>query len=283
MRVNFTIASTAAYVVALVGVVLIVTSGIYIYSRSRSGSDAAEYLYSITGETLDEHLGKTAGAAIDTPLEGEEPIPLEIKAPDVARFASLYPGDLLNPKYWSEPEWAGSDPFGGPTIPDDFIPVLSTDLFRGFDPVSAAMRIKIPSINVDSTVAELGIVDLGDQKSYQTPDNTVGHIPKTALPGQQGSGWFFAHLESFIAGEGSIFRHLPEITELIKQDPVDVYLLTDKAEFIYRVTGTSQIHEDELSLSSTDNAQITLVTCWPPRVYDQRVLVDATLIAYKPL
>lgn len=282
-RPGFPFGTIAAYAVALTGVALIVVSGVYIYSRTRSGSDAAEFIYTVPDENLGSHLGRSAGAAPYTPVIGEQPVPLELKAPDVARFASLYPGNLLNPKYWSEPEWAGSDPFGGPTIPDGFIPVLSTDLFRDFDPASQATGMRIPAIDVDSRVEELEILDLGDQRQYRTPDNTVGHIPQTAAPGQQGSGWFFAHLESFVAGEGSIFRRLPEITELIKQDPVDVYIMTANAEFIYRVTGTSQVHQDDLKLSSADDAQITLVTCWPNRVYDQRVLVDATLIAYRPL
>lgn len=282
-RPRFSITTIAAYAVALVGIVLIVASGVYIYSRSSSGSDAAEFNYMVPEESLGTHLGRTAGAAADTPVKGEQPVPLELKAPDVARFADLYPGNLLNPKYWSEPEWAGSDPFGGPTIPDEFIPVLSTDLFRDFDPSSEATRMRIPAINLDATVAELDIIDLGDQRQYQTPDRTVGHIPETAIPGQQGSGWFFGHLESFVAGEGNIFRHLPEIAELIKQDPVDVYIETAEAEFIYRVTGTRQVHQDDLKLTSADDAQVTLVTCWPTRVYDQRVLVDATLIAYRPL
>ena len=273
----------AALAVALMGVALIVVSGVYIFSRARSGTDSAEFVFTVPAEDLDSHLGRTASKASYTPVVGEEPVPLELKAPEVARFANLYPGNLLNPKYWAEPEWAGSDPFGGPTVPDGFIPVLSTDLFRDFDPTSEATGMRIPAIDVDSTVAELEILDLGDQRAYQTPDNTVGHIPQTAAPGQQGSGWFFAHLESFVAGEGSIFRRLPEITELIKNDPVDVYLSTADMEFIYRVTGTSQVHEDDLRLSNATDARITLVTCWPSRVYDQRVIVDATLIAYRPL
>ena len=279
-----TITTIAAYSTALLGIVLITVSGLYIYSQSRSGSDIAEFRYSVPDKSLDSHLGIEAEVpqrrtiAVD-----EQPIPLELKSPDVAQFANLYPGNLLNPKYWSEPEWGGIDPFGGPSIPDNFVPLLSTDLFRDFDPTSNATQIRIPAINVNSTVSELKIIDLGDQQSYETPNNTVGHIPETSLPGQQGDGWFFAHLESFAAGEGNIFRHLPEITELIKQDPVDVYLATKEAEFIYRVTGTNLIHQNDLHLSNTDDAQITLVTCWPPRVYDHRVLVDATLIAYRPI
>ena len=277
------ITTIAAYIVVVLGLILIFISGFYVYSRSRSGSDAADFAYSISDNALGDHLGRSAPAVVNGSIDGETPIPLELKAPDVAQFASLYPGDRLNPKYWSEPEWAGSDPFGGPTIPDDFISVLSTDLVRDFDPNAEAVRIRIPSINVDSTVVELRVIDLGDQRSYETPNNTVGHIPETSLPGQQGSGWFFAHLESFVAQEGNIFRHLPEISELMKQDPVDVYLVTPDSEYIYRVTGTNQIHQDDLELTNSDDAQITLVTCWPPRVYDQRVLVDAILIAYRPI
>lgn len=280
---RFSFPVIVAMLAAIVGIGLISVSGVYLYLRSQSGSDSAEYTYTIPDESRDSHLGISIEPEPVSPVTGEEPIPLELKAPDVARFADLYPGDQLNPKYWAEPEWAGSDPYGGPTIPDEFTPVLSTDLFREFDPTENAVNIRIPAINVDSTVAELGIIDLGDQRAYETPDNTVGHIPETSLPGQQGSGWFFAHLESFAAREGNIFRHLPEIADLIKQDPVDVYLETPEAEFIYRVTGTSQVHESDLHLTSADDAQITLVTCWPPRVYDQRVLVDATLIAYRPL
>ena len=282
-KLRVTLTTIVPYTMAIAGIALIVIAGTYIYSRSQSGSDSAEYSYVIPDEKLDSHLGRQVATDPSPPVEGEPPVPLNIKAPDVAQFANLFPGELLNPKYWSEPEWAGSDPYGGPSIPDEFLPVLSTDLFRDFDPTSNAVRIKIPAISVDSTVVELGIVDLGNQQAYQTPDNTVGHIPETAAPGQQGSGWFFAHLESFVAREGNIFRHLPEIAELIKQDPVDVYLETPDAEFIYRVVGTSQVHQDDLHLSNANDAQITLVTCWPPKIYDQRVLVDATLIAYRLL
>ncbi|GIT17350.1 MAG: hypothetical protein CM1200mP39_01560 [Dehalococcoidia bacterium] len=70
---------------------------------------------------------------------------------------------------------------------------------------------------------------------------------------------------------------------LIKEDPVDIYLQTNDAEFIYRVTTTSQMHEEDLQLTTSNDAQITLVTCWPPRIYDQRIIVNATLIAYRYL
>ncbi len=280
---RFSPLAISAYAIALLGVALIVASSLYFYSKIRSGSDANKFTYSIPGKSLDSHLGRSISAVARTPSESKAPIPLTQQTANTNRFADLYPGALLNPKYWSQPEWAGSDPYGGPTIPDEFVPILSGDLFQHFNLGSKATGIRIPSINVDATVVELGIVDIGNERSYQTPDNTVGHIPETSDPGQHGKGWFFAHLESFAAGEGNIFRHLPEVTDMIKEDPVDIYLQTSDAEFIYRVTATSQVDEEDLHLTTSNDAQITLVTCWPPRVYDQRVVVNATLIAYRYL
>ena len=280
---RFSVLAISAYAIALLGVALIVASSWYFYSRMRSGSDADKFSYSIPEESLGAHLGRSISAAAKVPVENKAPIPLPQRRANASQFANIYPGALLNPKYWSQPEWAGSDPYGGPTIPGEFVPILSTDIFHNFNPNSKATGIRIPSINVDATVVDLGIIDVANERSYETPDNTVGHIPETPNPGQQGKGWFFGHLESFTAGEGNIFRHLPEVADLIKEDPVDIYLQTNDAEFIYRVTTTSQMHEEDLHLTTSSDAQITLVTCWPPRVYDQRIIVNATLIAYRYL
>ena len=266
----------------MLGAALIVVSGVYIYSRTRSGSDAIEFIYSVPEENLGGHLGRAAVAVPPAPVTGERPIPLEQKAPDVAGFAGLYPGNLLNPKYWSEPEWAGSDPFGGPTIPDGFIPVLSTDLFRDFDPSLDATGMRIPAINVNSSVVELAILDLGNQRAYQTPDNTVGHIPESANAGEQGTSWFFGHTESPISREGSVFFNLQKVPEKLRNGE-DVYIITDNGvnQFLYRATSTKVVHQNDLRLDATPGADINLVSSVPRFVYDHRLVVSGELIALR--
>ena len=198
-------------------------------------------------------------------------------------FASIYPGGNMNPRYWSDPYWAGNLPFGGQTIPEGFVPVDADALARTADGGERGVRMRIPAIDLDATVSELEIRDLGDSREWSTPDKVVGHIPSTANPGESANGWYFGHLEDFLANEGDIFRRLPEISGMIKNDPVDIFVATSDAEYMYRVTGTRQIHRDDLHLTDTSNAQITLVTCWPFRVYDHRIVVSAILIAIKPL
>lgn len=198
-------------------------------------------------------------------------------------FTSIYPGGNMNPRYWPEPYWAGNLPFGGPTIPDGFMPVDASDLVHAANGGERALRMRIPSIDLDASVSELELRDLGDSRAWSTPDKVVGHIPTTARPGELANGWYFGHLDDFLSNEGAIFRRLPEISEMIMNEPVDIFLATDEAEYLYRVTGTQQLHRDELFLAESDNAQISLVTCWPFRVYDHRIVVSAVLIAVKSL
>ncbi len=197
-------------------------------------------------------------------------------------FSSIYPGGNMNPRYWSEPHWAGNLPFGGPTIPEGFEPVDASDIVLAAESGDRALRMRIPSIDLDATVSELELRDLGDSRAWSTPDKVVGHIPTTAQPGELANGWYFGHLDDFLSNEGAIFRRLPEISEMIRNEPVDIFIATDEAEYLYRVTGTKQLHRDELYLAESANAQISLVTCWPFRVYDQRIVVSAVLIAVKP-
>lgn len=198
-------------------------------------------------------------------------------------FASIYPGGSMNPRYWSVPHWAGNLPFGGPTIPEGFMPVDASDGSLLHGDAGRGLRMRIPAIDLDGTVSELEILDLGDSRAWSTPDNVVGHIPTTANPGESANGWYFGHLDNFISNEGDIFRRLPEISEMISNDPVDIFITTSDAEYMYRVTHTRQLHRDDLHLTETNDAQISLVTCWPFRVYDHRIVVSAVLIAVKPL
>ncbi len=243
-----------------------------------------------SAEEFDESAGPGQTSSLmsaaeigDTSRSDVEAAPVAPTAVLLDTFASIYPGGSMNPRYWSEPHWAGNLPFGGPTIPEGFMPVDASDASLLPDDAQRGMRMRIPAIDLDGTVSELEILDLGDSRTWSTPDNVVGHIPTTANPGEAANGWYFGHLDNFISNEGDIFRRLPEISEMINNDPVDIFITTSDAEYMYRVTHTRQLHRDELSLTETNNAQISLVTCWPFRVYDHRIVVSAVLVAVKPL
>ena len=199
-------------------------------------------------------------------------------------FSNMHFGVLFHPKYWHDPIKTGSDlrQVTGMTV--GFESVSSSEDFVLSDPKGTAIRILIPVLNVDSTVNELGIIDLGDSKEYETPDNTVGHIPETADPGEIGNGWFFGQLESPFSGEGNVFSRLPEIPEMLREineigeGGIDIIFVSSTGEYLYQVTSSKVLHADQLKLSGADDSLISLVTCIPRLEYSHRLIIEAVLV-----
>jgi len=144
-----------------------------------------------------------------------------------------------------------------------------------------ATRIRIPVLNIDSEIKELEVVRTADSSAWETPKHIVGHIPTTPVPGGDGQGWYFGHLESPIRGEGNVFQRLPEIAKLLEREdtpPIYIFLESKDRKFVYQVYRTEGMPREELRISDSGAEDITLVTCTPRFVYDQRLLVTAALV-----
>jgi len=193
----------------------------------------------------------------------------------------LYPGEALSAGSWSNP-WS-------------FEPLAyrTQMLLEGFAPIEpgaappagaldAATRLIIPSIGIDSTINELEILTLGESRAYATPDQVVGHIPETANAGEAGSSWFFGHTESPTLGEGSVFFNLRQVPGKLR-DNEDVFIITEtgQTQFLYLVTSSQVVHQDDMALYETGLATIHLVSCVPRLVYDHRLIVTGELVAQK--
>ena len=194
---------------------------------------------------------------------------------------AAYPGEALKARYWSqplayEPHWT-----------------LEASLLEGFQSVepedapekgslSPATRILIPAIDVDSSLEELTITDLGDSRAYDTPKHLVGHIPETANAGENGTAWFFGHLESPIRGEGSVFRDLPQIPEMLHSGE-DVYAILEGSDgsYLYKLISSEVLGEDDVRLYDFKEPSIRLVTCIPAFYYDYRLIIWGELVGVK--
>jgi len=194
---------------------------------------------------------------------------------------SFYPGSLMNAQSWAAPWLSLSRTVDDSDLIDGYLPIDDTQAPK-MGTLPQASRILIPSIELVAPVEELSIIDLENSRSFETPNRVVGHIPSTANPGERGNGWFFGHLESPLLKEGSIFRDLPKIPELVRQgEVVRIILETESGNFLYEVTETNVVHEDQFRIIESGTASVTLVTCVPALVYDHRLLVMAKLTGFK--
>lgn len=123
------------------------------------------------------------------------------------------------------------------------------------------VRIQIPAIDVDAPVVQ------GD--SWEQLKKGVGHHIGSANPGQNGNLVLTAHNDVF----GEIFR---DLDRLVPGDIIIVYTL--QRQYIYVVNETRIIAPTEVEVMlPTPDASITLISCYPYMVDNQRIVVFGKL------
>ena len=257
-----------------VGIIVILLIGGYLIFSFNEKSNLDQLNASLDNDVIIESIAVTI----------DEQNSSQLSTIDLPKhFSNMHFGVLFHPKYWHDPIKTGTDARLLTDIPEGFELVASLTKLALIAPKGTATRIVIPMLNVDSRVDELGIINLGDSKEYETPDNTVGHIPETADPGEIGNGWFFGHLESPFSGEGNVFHRLPEIPELLREineigeGGIDIILHSSTGEYLYQVTSSEVLHADDLKIYSADDSRISLVTCIPRLEYSHRLIIKGVL------
>ena len=255
-RLQRRIANLTGITLLVVGLLLLASGGAY-YGYSASAKSNLDDLASIfEPRTVTAITGSTASSV------------------------SLFPGKAVAAESWDDP--SGYEPayFREQQLLDGFLLIGESGVT--ITDIQPSTRIMVPSIGVDSTISELSILDLGDSRAYESPDNTVGHIPESANAGEEGTSWFFGHTESPISREGSVFFNLQKVPEKLRNGE-DVFIITDNGDhqFLYRATSSKVVHQDDLTLDATPGSDINLVSSVPRFVYDHRLVVSGVLIALR--
>jgi sortase A len=124
-----------------------------------------------------------------------------------------------------------------------------------------AIRIQIPTISVDAPVVQ------GD--GWQQLKKGVGQHISSVDPGESGNIVLSAHNDIF----GEIFRDLNQL------EPGDqVVLFTNQRAYTYIVTGNQIVEPTHVEvMASTTQPTVTLISCYPYLVDDQRIVITARL------
>jgi len=124
-------------------------------------------------------------------------------------------------------------------------------------------RIQIPAIGVDAPVVQ------GD--GWEQLKKGVGQHIGSVNPGEKGNVVLSAHNDIF----GEIFRHLDQL------EPGDEIILhTSQRTYVYIVSGWEVVEPTDVKvMASTTDPVITLISCYPYLVDDQRIVVQGRLKA----
>lgn len=124
-----------------------------------------------------------------------------------------------------------------------------------------AVRIQIPAIGVDAPVVQ------GD--GWEQLKKGVAQNIGSANPGQRGNMVLSGHNDIF----GEIFRYLDQLKP---GDLVIVY--SNQRSYTYVITGWKIVEPTQVEvMAPTSDATTTLISCYPYRVDNKRIVVTAKL------
>lgn len=186
--------------------------------------------------------------------------PLVRQAPALRLAATPSPGlPLLN---WADPEEAPPPPTPSP-------------LWH-----SSLSRIRLPSIAVDSGIVAVGwhVEEVSGQAMtiWDVAKYAVGHHQGSGNPGDGDNIVLAGHSGGF----GAVFRRLGDLQpgdEVLLEGADQLYLYVVEEVLFLKEVGVPM--EERLRnaqyMAPTDEERVTLITCWPVRVYDHRIVVLA--------
>jgi sortase A len=149
-------------------------------------------------------------------------------------------------------------------IPEHLRPMVQSLENIPVPPASAsqAIRIQIPSLNVDAPVVQ------GD--AWEQLKKGVAQHLGTADPGADGNVVLSAHNDVY----GELFRYLDRL-----QPGDQVILYTQQKQYIYVVDRTVIVKPTQVEvMAATADPTVTLISCYPYLVDSDRIVVFAKLL-----
>jgi len=155
-----------------------------------------------------------------------------------------------------------------PVVPQPFLDGDGKLLLRPSGPT----RLVIQSIGIDALVSTVGYTFRDGVLEYDVPRREAGHYVDSAGPGERGNVVISGHVAN--RGGKAVFEQLPDvkagdIVELYRGDEVFRYSITEIKVVAAEATSV---------MSQTQDARLTLVTCFPERDYPHRLVVIGKLV-----
>jgi sortase A len=180
---------------------------------------------------------------------------------------TLTPTPLISavvlPSGHTPPDSPGGTKYNEAEIPEHLRPLVQSLIEVALPtpgPVQA-IRIQIPAIGVDAPIVQ------GD--GWEQLKKGVGQHIGSANPGQDGNLVLAAHNDVF----GEIFR---DLDKLKRGDQIIVH--TNQRSYAYTITGTQVVEPTRVEvMAPTENASITLISCYPYLVDNQRIIIKGML------
>lgn len=159
-----------------------------------------------------------------------------------------------------------------PAVPAESNPVEFTRGTKSPLTPMFASRVVIRSVGIDASVQPVGLVFTAGKLQYDVPYVEAGQYAGTAQPGRPGNAVIGGHVSR--RGAPGVFSKLPKVAA---GDVVEVF--RGDQVFRYSVTEIRVVAADATDvMSQTQDATLTLITCFPDDQLRERLVVVGKLM-----
>jgi len=138
--------------------------------------------------------------------------------------------------------------------------------------IRGATRVVVESVGIDSAVQSVGFTYTNGELRYDVPRSKAGQYVGTAAPGDDGNTVIGGHVAS--RNGIAVFQQLPGVKA---GDVIQVY--SGDRLFRYSVTEIKVVAADATAvMGQTQDATLTLITCFPGDDYSERLVVVGKLL-----
>lgn len=135
-----------------------------------------------------------------------------------------------------------------------------------------ATRVVVRSVGIDAQVQPVGLVFTAGRLQYDVPYAEAGQYVGTAQPGRPGNAVIGGHVSR--RGAPGVFSKLPKVAA---GDVVEVF--RGDQVFRYSVTEIRVVASEATDvMSQTQDATLTLITCFPDDALRERLVVVGKLM-----
>ncbi|MBI3941815.1 MAG: sortase [Chloroflexi bacterium] len=219
-------------------------------------------------------LANASSYPTETPYATPTPIPISTESPLAPSSLSSSTGAEEAPSPTAIPPTPTATPLPPTPTATRVIPTPTPVVYEKPE------RIKIPALDIDSKVLEVGwkTFQQGSQfiSEWETADYAVGYHKFSALPGMESNMVMSGHNNI----RGSIFRNLTDIplgSEITVYTENHTYYYRVEDKFIIKEAGVSEEEHQKNAqwIAPTTDERLTLVSCWPVWTNTHRVIVIA--------
>jgi LPXTG-site transpeptidase (sortase) family protein len=144
--------------------------------------------------------------------------------------------------------------------------------------ITGTMKLTIPKLGLKKIKVTINVDSFREENYMPVLNGSLAHFKGTSLPDTNGNSFIYGHSTNELWARTNPTNPTFAFTYLNKLDIGDeIFLEHDGKEYKYTLQKTKMVSPDDITpiYSYNEKRTLTLMTCWPPGVGTQRLILIA--------